>query len=295
MGTQDLVTVTEALQKLSPAAHTAEQAYGAVFREIADLLLNQTTLYIAQRPYRVTELEFYWSGPAHIDPFSHGQAMQKQLGAWYFHRAGRQYRSGTYKGLDVAFGNREAFGGILLRSIEALAAPGRLPGALPGALIDGPCMVVDHILAITASPSIDALVSRFDVTIENTDRRSPLYLELAAGSGRNQTVYATPRIGLTLKKGTTEARQRYIARHYRFLSEPARIRKGKPHLITALHQQGRLPAEISALTGTRLSVLQGYLEAFEAGRTAPIEEFGGDLSTSELCRLLGACSRVESS
>jgi 3-methyladenine DNA glycosylase Mpg len=277
----DLVTVTEALQRLSPAAGTAEQAYGAAFREIADLLLNQTTLYIAQQPYRCTELEFYWSGLAHIDPFSHGDAMQKQLGHWYFHRAGRQYRSGTYKGLDVAFGNREAFGGILVRGIESLAAP---------ALIDGPCMVVDHILGVTASPSIDALVSRFDVTIEDTDRRSPLYLALAAGSGPSQTVYATPRIGLTLKKGTTEARQRYIARHYRFLSEPARIRKGKPHLITALHQQGRSPAEIAALTGTRLSVLQGYLEAFEAGRTAPGGDFGGDLSTSELCRLLGACS-----
>lgn len=151
-------------------------------------------------------------------------------------------------------------------------------------------MVVDHILGITASPSIEALVSRFDVTIENTDCRSPLYLKLAAGSGRNQTVYATPRIGLTLKKGNTEARQRYIARHYRFFSEPARIRKGKPHLITALHQQGRSPAEIAALTSTRLSVLQGYLEAFEAGRAAPGGNFGGDLSTRDLCKLLGGCS-----
>ncbi len=298
MCAQDLVTVTEALRRLSPSAEISEDAYGVVFREIADLLLNRTTLYIAERPYRFTELEMYWSGLAHVDPFSHGQAMQKQLGAWYFHRAGSQYRSGTYKGLDIAFGNREAFGGILVRSIEGPAAPGALPGALPGPLIDGPCMVVDHILAVTASPSIDALVSRFDVTIEDTGRRSPLHIALDAGPGRRQTIYATPRIGLTLKKGNTAARRRFIARPYRFLSEPARIRKGKPHLITSLHQQGWSPAEIAAVTGTRLSVLQGYLEAFEAGRAAPIgassevssEAFGGDLSTRELCGLLGSCS-----
>jgi Methylpurine-DNA glycosylase (MPG) len=290
MCAQDLATVTEALRRLAPSARTEEVAYGSVFREISDLLLNKTTLQIAQRPYRFTELEFYWSGHAHIDPFSHGKAMQKQLGYWYFHRAGTQYRSGTYKGLDIAFGSSEAFGGILVRGIEGLGEPGSHSGPLSRPLIDGPCMVVDHILGITASPSIEALVSRFNVTIESPDRLSPLYLELDVGPGRNQTIYATSRIGLTLKKGNTEARRRFIARHYRFLSEPARIRKGKPHLITALHQQGCSPAEIAALTSTKLSVLQGYLDAFEAGRARPVEGFRGDLSPGELCRLLGACS-----
>ena len=112
MCAQDLVTVTEALRRLSPSARTEEAAYGAVFREIADLLLNKTTLRIAQRPYRFTELELYWTGLVHVDPFTHGDAMQKQLGYWYFHRAGSQYRAGTYQGLDLAFGNSEAFGGI---------------------------------------------------------------------------------------------------------------------------------------------------------------------------------------
>jgi hypothetical protein len=293
MGTQEHATVTEALRRLSPSADTEEGAYGAVFRDIAELLFNHTTLQIAQRPYRLTELELYWSGLAHIDPFSHGNARQQQLGTWYFHRAGTQYRSGTYKGLDIAFGSSEAFGGILLRGIEGLAEPGP-PGPL-GPLIDGPCMVVDHILARTSSASIEALVNRFDVTIENTEGRSPLYLALDADPGRSQPIYATPRIGLTLKKGTTEARQRLIARPYRFLSEPARIRKGRPHLITALHQQGRSPAEIAALTGVRRSVVQGYLDAFEAGRAKPIDAFGGELSTRELCELLGACSVARAS
>lgn len=277
-------TVTDALRSLAPTAETAEQAYLAIFRDTAELLLNRTTLYVARRPHRFTELELYWSGLQHLDPFTHGDPMQQQLGSWYFHRSGGRYRGGTYKGLDLAFGDGGAFGGILIRGLERLE-----PSPSPS-LIDGPCMVVDHILALAASPSIEELVRRGAVAFESRDRRSPLHVELDPGPGRGQAIYATPRIGLTLKKGCTEARQRYLARPYRFLSEPARIRKGKPHLVTALHQQGRSPAEIAALTGTRRSVLEGYLAAFEAGRARPIAELDGDLSTDELCQLLGACA-----
>jgi hypothetical protein len=278
-------TVTEALQRIAPSAGTADGEYLALFRDAADLLLNRTTLRIAGHPHRFTELELYFTGHAHADPFTHGDPMQRTLARWYFHRSGERYRSGTYKGLDVSFGSPEAFGGILVRGVERL-------GPAP-VLIDGPCMVVDHILALTASPAIEDLVSRFDLAIESAGRRSPLHVELDAGPGRGATVHATPRIGLTLKKGNTEARRRFIARPYRFLSEPARIRKGKPHLITALHRQGWSPAAIAAVTATRPSVIQGYLAAFEAGRRRPIAELAGDLSTAELCELLGACAAAE--
>lgn len=277
-----MATVTEALQRLAPSADTAEAAYLAIFRDLAGLLLGRTTLYIARRPHRFTELEIYWNGLSHRDPFTHGDPMQQRLGTWYFHRSGQRYRGGTYKGLDLAFGNSEAFGGILIRGIERIDdAP---------SLVDGPCMVVDHILELTASPTIEDLVRRGAVMIESRDRGSPLRVELDAGPGGGKAIYATPRIGLTLKKGSTEARQRYIARPYRFLSEPARIRKGRPHLVTALHQQGRSTAEIAALTGARRSVVEGYVAAFEAGRGRRIAELDGDLSTDELCRLLGACA-----
>lgn len=282
MCAQDAATVTEALRRLSPSAGTQEAAYGAAFRQIAELLINRTTLHVAGHRYRCTELEMYFHGFQHVDPFTHGDAIQKQLGAWYFHRSGTRYRSGTYKGLDIAFGNSEAFGGILIRGIADLVAS--------GALIDGPCKVVDHILTVTASPSIEALVSRFDATIEDCTGRSPLHVELDAGSSRAQLIYATPRIGLTLKKENSSARRRFIARHYRFLSEPARIRKGKPHLITSLHQQGYPPTAIATLTDTRLSVLQGYLEAFQAGPATSLEDLRRDLTASETCKLLGACA-----
>jgi 3-methyladenine DNA glycosylase Mpg len=275
-------TVTQALQQLSPSAEADDAAYGSIFGQVADLLLNRTTLAVADQPYRITEIELYFHGLQHLDPFTHNDPIQHQLGHWYFHRAGTQYRSGTYKGLDIAFGTAEAFGGILLRGIEPLAAA--------GPLIDGPCNLVDHILAITASPSIAALVSRFDATIEDPTRGSPLHLVLDAHRRPAQPIYATPRIGLTIKKGNTPARRRFITRPYRFLTEPARIRKGKPHLITSLHQHGHAPAQIAALTHTRLAIVQGYLDAFQAGPTTPLESLRGDLSPAQTCQLLGACA-----
>lgn len=285
-------TVTEALRRLAPTLETAEAAYGAALREIAALLLGRATLYIAGAPHRLTEVELYFHGAAHADPFTHGDPLQQQVGTWYFHRTGGRYRGGTYKGLDIAFGDPSSFGGILLRGLEPLEGEQR-PGGTP-ALLDGPCVVVDHILAATGSASIEALVLRAGLSIESEDPRAPLRLALEPAA-RAHPIYETPRIGLTLKKGVTAARRRYLARPYRFLTEPLRIRKGKPYLTTALHLQGRTPDEIAALTGTRRAVLDGHLAAFEAGRRrtgdlAALQALAGELSTSELCTLLGACA-----
>lgn len=279
-------TATAALARLAPAAATAEEAYAGAFRAIAELLLGRATLYAAGRPHRFTELEMYWSGFSHVDPFTHGDPLQQQRGAWYFHRSGQSYRGGTYKGLDVAFGCPGAYGGVLVRGIERQGDPPRL--------LDGPCVVVDHLLEVTASGSIDELVRRGAVSIEEPDtgpdRRSPLHVVLDAEPERAAAVYATPRIGLTLRKGDTAARRRYLARPYRFLSEPAKIRKGRPHLVTALHREGRSPAEIASLTGTRRAVVEGYVAAFEAGRRRGAAEPGADRTPEEICALLGACA-----
>ena len=278
--------MTGALARLAPTAATAEEAYAGAFRAIAELLLGRATLHAAGRPHRFTELEMYWSGFQHVDPFTHGDPLQQQRGAWYFHRSGQSYRGGTYKGLDIALGCPGAYGGILVRGIE------RLDGT--PLLVDGPCVVVDHLLAVAASGSIDELVAelgrRGAVAIDSPDGRSPLHVTLDAEPGRAVAVYATPRIGLTLRKGSTAARRRYLARPYRFLSEPAKIRKGRPHLAVALHREGRSPAEIASLTGTRRAVIEGYVAAFEAGRRRTNAEPGADRTPEEICALLGACA-----
>ena len=102
--------------------------YLDLFDKIAEAYLNHTVLEVrptgsqAQKNmyFRVSEIEFYLNDyRVHKDTFTHGDPMQKQTGKWYFHKFGNSYRSGTYKGLDVAIGKGEevAAGGILLRSL----------------------------------------------------------------------------------------------------------------------------------------------------------------------------------
>jgi len=40
-----------------------------------------------------------------MDPFTHKDPLQQTCGQWYFHKIGAQYKGGTYKGLDLTFGD----------------------------------------------------------------------------------------------------------------------------------------------------------------------------------------------
>lgn len=271
--------ISDAMRALMPPPDADEAAYPKAFATLADLLLNRATLQIAGEPHRLTEIEFYFKGRAHHDPFIHGDPVQKRFGAWYFHRTGGEYRGGTYKGLDVAFGGDDAFGGILVRGAERLRDQ---------TYLDGPCVFVDHALALTAKASVADLASSFDLSIDRPEgAASPLYLEPSAPRGL--PLFGTPRIGLSLERGNTEARQRLIGRHYRFLSEPRKGKKGKLHLAIALHQRGKGLVEISRLTGGREGAVKAYVDAHEAGKGQPFGAFGGELATADLCGLFGAC------
>jgi hypothetical protein len=272
-------TVSEAMRALMPAKDAPEASYPEAFRKMADLLLNRTTLRVGGIPHRFAEIEFYFKGFSHDDKFTHCDPMQKRFGAWYFHRTGGEYRGGTYKGLDIAFGGDGAYGGILIRGAERLDEPKYL---------DGPCMFVDHVLATTGKGSVAELAESFDLSIDGPG--SPLFVEPSA-EPRDQERFATARVGLSLKRGNNESRQRFIARHYRFLTDPKKCKKGRLHLAVALHQQGRALADICRVTDSREAVVKGYLEAYESGKTAPFSEFGGDLSTTTTCALFGACAR----
>jgi len=65
---------------------------------------------------------------------------QTTCGVWYFHRKGGTYKSGSFKGMDLACGDKagNVFAGLLLRAvIDPLDK-----------LIEGPCLVVDKILEL---------------------------------------------------------------------------------------------------------------------------------------------------
>merc|ERR1711879_385882 len=111
------------------------------FKKAAETLLNGATLFISGKKHRFVELEFYYCHPKHHnDIFAHRDEYQKRCGIWYFHRTGKGFKGGSYKGLDIAFGNNDAHGGILIRGIHDLENK---------KLIDGPSLCVDHILKTT--------------------------------------------------------------------------------------------------------------------------------------------------
>ena len=83
--------------------------------------------------------------------------MQKESGKWYFHKQGGSYKSGTYMGLDLAFGKgSKAAGGILLRSLVPASlindkAFGTIAhnNDLKKDFIEGPCNCVRKVLETT--------------------------------------------------------------------------------------------------------------------------------------------------
>jgi hypothetical protein len=104
-------------------------------------------------------------------------------------------------------------------------------------------------------------------------------------------VIVSARVGLSLKKGADPARRRFLAKPYRFLTEPARTKKGRPYVVIALHQEGRAPREIAALTGSPVAQVERCLAAYRRGRGRDPEAYRRDLSTEELCELLGALAQ----
>jgi hypothetical protein len=275
--------VSEAMRALLPAEGAGEAAYPPAFRAIADLLLNRVTLLVSGEPHRFTEIELYFNGDDHGDDFTHGDPLQQELGRWYFHRLGNEYKSGTYKGLDITLGSGGAFGGVLLRGAARLSPPLEL--------IEGPSLLVDHILRLTGSPTIRDLVGKFDLRADAPEDAggSPLSLRLDEGPGREQTIYASPRVGLTLKRGDVARRQRFLARPYRFLTDPSRTKKGKVNIVIGLYRDGAAKGEIARLTGSPAASVARYIELYEQGKARSPADFRGDLSSNDLCELFGAC------
>jgi len=267
------------------AARADASTYLSAFRASAELLLNQCTLQVAGRPHRLTEVEFYWTDKRHPDPFTHGDPMQREFGRWYFHRRGNTYKGGTYKGLDIAVGGPERTAGILLRGIEDVAT---------GERIDGSCSIVDRLLALctpkAGTSTVAALAEQVAAIDPPTPQGSLLALELAT-PGPARPLFASARVGLTLKRGADPARCAYLGRHYRYVVEPKRLRKGRLHVVLAAHQAGLDQETLHRLTGVARGPIARYIAAFEAGRSREPGDYCRALKTAELCELFGALAR----
>jgi 3-methyladenine DNA glycosylase Mpg len=248
------------------------------FTSIAERLLNGSCLRVGRQPYRLVEIECYYWSAAHPDPFAHRDPIQFHTGLWYFHRTHGVYRSGSFKGLDLTFGQDDASGGVLIRGLETP----------DGTLIDGPSLCVDHLLDATGA----ATVAELDRAINQRlawEEGNPLYLE-NTDTQEQRPLLRSPRIGLLLKKATARTDStRFVMRPYRYLSQPRRTKKGKLHMVLALHAQGAGVEDIQRLTGCPKRTVERYAADFETGRKEAdfMPYFGIDLGPAELCKLYG--------
>ncbi len=222
--------------------------------------------------------KMYYSDESHSDLFSHRDPLQLEDGRWYFHRTRGEYRGGSFKGLDFTLGDSKSYFGVLIRTIVAA----------DGTMLDGPCVTVDHVLAKTKAANVAVLDSLINAR-SIWDTTSPLSI-VEAEKPRTATVYATSRVGLSLKKakGKPDA-PRFVGRPYRFLTEPGNISKGRTHLVLALHRAGRTTDAIHSIIGMPKKTIERYIADFSLGK--PVENFesyiGKDLSTADLCKMLG--------
>jgi len=257
------------------------------FMHIAERLLNGARLVVGQQSYRLVEIEFYYWSQAHPDPFTHRNPIQFHIGHWYFHRTHGAYRGGSFKGLDLTFGQGDASGGILIRGLETP----------DGTRIDGPSLCVDHLLEATGTATVAALDQAIDKHLAWEDG-NPLFLE-AVQTLAKRPLYRSPRVGLRIpgKAGAASLSPlhlqatSFIMRPYRYLTAPQRTKKGKLLLVLSLHAQGIDAHEIQRLTNCLPRTVARYIAAFERGRKeADFKPFiGVALGPVELCRLYGVC------
>jgi hypothetical protein len=68
-------------------------------------------------------------------------------------------------------------------------------------------------------------------------------------------VFRLARVGLSLERHNDAVAVDRLSRHYRFLSEPRRVTKGRRELIEALLSSGHSPEDIRRLTGSPMTAI----------------------------------------
>lgn len=219
------------------------------FELFAKYLLNNCVMYIENNKYYLEEIEFYYYSDSHKDSYVHKKQDQKTNQKWYFHQyATGVYKSGTYKGLDLTFGTKNSYGGILIRAIQ---------NAVNGQYIIGPCNVVNYILKQLNIEEVKDLV----LMLESTDAFSQLNkFYLKNEKHIDNLIFKGPRVGLSSKY------PEHMFLNYRFLKSPNVTLKYKDTLISVLYNEGLQPDEINKMTGISKSTITKAITTFENGK-----------------------------
>ena len=247
---------------------------------MSDNLLNNTILSINKQNYRLIELEYYIKSTDHPDPFVHCDPHQQIKHKWYFHRlAGKGYKGGTYKGLDITIGYNDKliFGGILIRSIQ---------NVITKEIIEGPCKVVNKILEICNKNSIEEFIDNKPIPLSVGDPMLTLIMDTTNILHKMEIFYG-PRVGLTLKKSRDDI-YKYIMKNYRAIIYPEYIKVFKTGIIIKLYNDGLSCEQIKKLVGGTIKNISKYIEFSKQGQSMDFKDFvNQSLGVEKLCNLQG--------
>jgi 3-methyladenine DNA glycosylase Mpg len=238
--------------------------YEKVFGAMANRLLKGSVLVVGSKHrFLISEIEFYLKSRAHDDPFTHGVDEQQRSCRWYFHRQGHSYRGGTYKGLDVTFGNDNAAGGILIRSVLPIDARSLSVAQQRKSLIQGPCCVVNRILELLDVDSVQALV---DTVLGGNvarvdDVESQLRIETRRADDDHFDVVRSARVGLNLTKRNVPLATQldYVMRRYRYATFTRALAKGRALLVAGCLVDGTPSNRLAERVNTSNAVLQRWV------------------------------------
>jgi len=182
------------------------------FGKIADQILNNYELVIKDQVYRICEIEFYCRCSKHEDKYTHCNKDQMEYEKFYFHKYNNgTYKAGTYKGIDITFGNNNMYFGILIRSIY---------NEQNNEFIEGPCRTVNKILEINECSQVKELIGDEILGIYGDERVKIRHNKDLI----KKSIYIGPRIGLSDKYPD------YKLKKYRFIINSDKIKKDKKSL-----------------------------------------------------------------
>lgn len=180
------------------------------FDKIADFLMNNCILNIAENRYKIMEIEFYYYDKMHKDTNTHKAEAQKQSNTWYLHqfKESDSFKSGNYKGIDITFGNKESYGGILIRGIKNIKT---------GDIIAGPSKCVDEIMNKLEISDIKKLAEK----IFNKDIVETKVLNICFSETTNSEIlFRSSRYGLVKE-------DEFFSYPYRYVKNDSDYRKDK--------------------------------------------------------------------
>lgn len=240
------------INKIGNVLQTNSSDYTLEFARLAKELMNNHIFVLNSIQYRITEIEFYLNNKGeqgHLDPFAHKHD-NYQTGQLRLHTSG----------VDIAIGNENYYGGILLRGLKSEKE-----------YFEGPWQVLETIIKSCSIDKLNGLGFR---------RKELGQLE----------VYASPRAGLSIGLiKDLELQKKYIFKTWRFFTHPEKIKKYTNIIAFFLIAEGYTNSEIQGFFKRPLdeATLENYRKYIEAGKTISNFDFQEKFSVEKKGNLYG--------